>query len=289
MDKSFSYGCGQCMPCRLNRRRIWTHRILLEALVHERSSFVTLTYSDDNLPEGGSLRPRDLQLFLKRLRKRGSVRFFGVGEYGDQSFRPHYHVALFGYPVCSRGRTMHLNQRCCDVCAVLKADWQLGGIDSGDLTLDSAQYIAGYVTKKMTSVDDVRLSGRYPEFARMSLRPGVGAVAIPDVAAALSGEIGQREIANSGDVPSVLSHGRRRLPLGRYMREVLRRSLNVEKSDGKAEAYRKSAEMLVLYKDYLLDKADGSTPFAVLRDRINKQKILQAEVRAKIWAGRKVL
>lgn len=81
----------------------------------------------------------------------------------------------------------------------------------------SSQYIAGYVTKKMTMRQDVRLKGRHPEFARMSLRPGIGANAMWDVASVLM----QYKLDNR-DVPLALDHGGVALPLGRYLRRKLR-------------------------------------------------------------------
>lgn len=91
------------MPCRLNRRRLWTHRLLLEQLKHGDSCFLTLTYDEKHLPEGGSLVPKHAQDFLKRLRSKTNLklRYYLVGEYGEDTERPHYHVALFGYPNCA--------------------------------------------------------------------------------------------------------------------------------------------------------------------------------------------
>ena len=62
------YPCGQCIACRLRKRQEWTFRILLEMRSYQYSYFVTLTYNDEVIPEKGSLRKKDLQLFLKRLR-----------------------------------------------------------------------------------------------------------------------------------------------------------------------------------------------------------------------------
>ena len=48
--KRESIPCGQCIACRLSRSHEWTIRMVNEAHLHETNSFVTLTYSDDNLP-----------------------------------------------------------------------------------------------------------------------------------------------------------------------------------------------------------------------------------------------
>lgn len=219
-----SFGCGQCMPCRINRRRIWAHRIILEALVSPSASFLTMTYDDEHLPDGGSLELSHVQLYWKSLRERGyKFRYFVCGEYGDQSERPHYHAALFGVPPCYCDfRAPHPACHCGD----FKRLWGRGNLFWGDITPASALYIAGYVTKKMNK-EDPALNGRYPEFARMSLRPGIGAGAMSAVAASLRCEAGRKEIARTGDVPFVLRHGSRRHPLGRYLRECLRKELSL--------------------------------------------------------------
>ena len=262
-----SFGCGQCMPCRINKRRLWTHRIVLEALVSASASFITLTYED--MPENGSLVPRDLSLWLKRFRKAaGPHRFFAVGEYGDQSWRPHYHVCLFG----RRAEDGDLVQR----------TWALGFTSVGTLTFQSAAYCAGYVTKKMTVVDDVRLGGRCPEFARMSLRPGIGAVAIPQIADSLRHPAGEREIARLCDVPDVLRHGPTLYPLGRYLRAKLRAGLNVEGRGNGLDIFKESARVQALYAAH---KASKSTKtFAAVMEEKRQQKILNMETKAKVFS-----
>jgi hypothetical protein len=212
------FPCRQCLPCRINRRREWTHRIMLEAKKHEKNSFVTLTYSPEFIPSGGSLYPEHAQRWLKRLRKQVSnrIRFYLVGEYGDNTFRPHYHGALFGLGV-------HQGD-------IVNFTWGMGHTHTGDLTYESAQYIAGYVTKKMTSKDDPRLGGRHPEFSRMSLRPGIGSETIEDIKRVLKSKYGEEIIKSYSDVPAFLQHGAKKWPLDTYMRNKLRDAMEWEKT-----------------------------------------------------------
>jgi hypothetical protein len=72
-------------------------------------------------------------------------------------------------------------------------------------------YVSGYVLKKMTHRLDPRLYGRDPEFARMSLRPGIGAVALRPVISHLR--------RTGRTVPAGLRFGDRLLPIGRYLRK----------------------------------------------------------------------
>lgn len=216
-----AWPCGQCRSCRTNRRRIWTHRIMLEAMQHEGNCFVTLTYGVDP----GSLSPADLQGWLKRLRARVEprrIRYFCVGEYGDHSGRPHYHAAVFGL-FCELGPVVvgpKGERSCrCRTCSAVRDSWGFGHTLVGDLNEKSAAYIAGYVLKKMKGTPASTCAGRIPEFARMSLKPGIGAGAVPDVASVvMQWKLEEKE----GDVPSGLRHGKSVMPLGRYLRNRLR-------------------------------------------------------------------
>lgn len=204
--------CGQCMPCRIYRRRVWTHRLVLESFKHAECSFLTLTYNEENYPDRGSLVPEHYQGFLKRFRQRlGSVklRYFFVGEYGDKTQRPHYHAALFGVSPIIYYTTM------------AELSWPYGYVSLLPLTPESSQYIVGYTIKKMTARDDERLFGRYPEFGRASRRPGLGFFSVSDVVSAIA--------SVDADVPSVLKHGSKDWPLGRYMLGKIREELGIEK------------------------------------------------------------
>lgn len=224
--------CSRCLACHLNRRRIWTNRIMLEASLHRDNAFLTLTYSDDCLErtEDGvpTLSRTALSGYMKRLRSMISprkVRFYGCGEYGTVTQRPHYHVALFGYPSCVYGETrQHLTPGgCCAFCRELQVPWSLGGIHLGSLTSDSMQYVAGYVVKKFVNrnLDSYRLK----EYSRMSRRPGIGAGMMDEVASALLEWDYHLELE---DVPVSLAAGKRELPLGRVMRRRLRELIGRE-------------------------------------------------------------
>lgn len=254
-NTGMAYSCGQCMPCRINKRRLWQHRILLEAAQYKDNAFLTLTYREDTIPKGYTLDPKDPRDFLKRLRKRVAsrsgdrpgetgIRYFCVGEYGERTHRPHYHMALFNYPRCPNGTITDGNNdpTCCVYCREVHSSWGKGRIQLGDLGPHAAAYIAGYVTKKMTSKDDQRLMGRHPEFARMSLKPGIGATAIPDIASVIL----EHNLEKNDDVPNSLRHGNRLLPLGRYLTGKLRVEVGKDAKAPQSTIDKVSADLLPL-------------------------------------------
>lgn len=267
-----AFPCGQCQPCRVNRRRMWMHRILLESLCHSENCFLTLTYNDTTLPlislptgqEVGSLEPLHLRLWLKRLRERISplrLRFYAVGEYGERTWRPHYHVCLFGFQTCYRGQTkrhilsgQRMWSQCCDRCRLVGETWGFGDVDLGTLNKDSASYCAEYTVKKMTRTDDPRLEGRWPEFARMSLKPGIGADAMWEYASEMLRYSLDETLI---DVPASAGHGKKNLPLGRYLRAKLRLMLDKEIGAPDEVVKAREAELLPLR---LAAKASSDVP-----------------------------
>lgn len=176
--------CGRCVGCRLDRAREWSIRITHEAQLHDSNLFVTLDYAPAHLPESHSLEYRDFQLFLKRLRKEvGPVRYFVSGEYGSRFKRPHWHTILFGCRMPDAQRLYNGTFR----STLMERVWQKGRAVIGEVTPQSAAYVAGYTQKKQygraarEAYEDVvnvrtgELTSRRPEFCRMSLRPGIGA------------------------------------------------------------------------------------------------------------------
>lgn len=282
------FPCGQCLPCRINKRREWMHRLILEGCLHTDMTFLTLTYDDARLEDGhpareGNLVRQDVTLFLKRLRKSVApvrLRFFLAGEYGEVTQRPHYHLALFGYKNCAYGQSTYTKFRknCCTSCDHLRDTWGLGHITCGSLEPDSMQYIAGYVIKKMTSIDDPRLKGRPPEFRGSSL--GLGAGAMDQVAQTIRDF--NLDDPNT-DVPSVLRHGRKLLPLGRYLKRKLRVELG-RSPDAPASALNEiKAEMQDLRKAWEQACSEKFIPLSTFKRRKMEQGYKNLEARQKLF------
>lgn len=200
--------CGKCVGCRLDYSRQWANRCMLELEYHDEAWFVTLTYNDEHVPvhaygdpdtgeaiDGLSLRKRDLQLFMKRLRKafpEDRIRFYACGEYGSTTFRPHYHGILFGLHLddlvpsgkSPAGYTYYFSQK-------LQNAWSLyhpatkdsdawyepiGFASAGPVTWETCAYVARYVMKKQgdSCSDFYELHNLEPEFTVMSRKPGIG-------------------------------------------------------------------------------------------------------------------
>lgn len=169
------------MGCRLDKSCEHAVRCMHEASLHAENTFITLTYSDENIPPGGTLKHEDFQLFMKRLRKQigpKKVKYFMAGEYGDERLRPHYHVLLFGHDFSAdryawRRRRGILYYR----SASLEKAWtekhateRIGNCEfSIDVNFKNAAYVARYITKKITGEKtDEHYGGREPEYCAMS-------------------------------------------------------------------------------------------------------------------------
>lgn len=284
--KGIPFGCGQCLPCRINKRRIWSLRMALEFMSAGKGLFITLTYADDNLPLSlsghGTLCKRDVQLFMKRFRKAldgKEVRYFFCGEYGEQTHRPHYHAILFGVDLEDA-------QKVAD-------SWPYGLVHCGECNKDTIQYVAGYCLKKIVRKDDNPL-GLNPEFTLTSRKPGLGSLAIPNLVHALSLP-GAKEAFNIGDfdndIPGSLKVFGRNLPLGRYMITKLRDAVGIctDKENGDyleemKEKYLLSLRDSSLY-DYAIDNKTDSILAALLM-REDEQKARNLETRTKIFNKR---
>lgn len=203
--------CGKCRACALRKRKDWTTRITHEMEMHDCESccMVTLTYNDDNVPMcldvdtsvhrsndlirkenyNRTLLPRDVQLFLKRLRRHleyipkkpqgkrdhipvGSLRYFAVGEYGSKTGRPHYHILLFGW--CPSDLDYFFTRNGHDIFRSKQIEkiWTLGYSTVQHVGVGCAKYVARYVSKKMGDDAGAKDGKRFPEFYLQSVRNG---------------------------------------------------------------------------------------------------------------------
>lgn len=294
-----TFPCGQCTPCRINKRRVWTHRIILESLRYPEGmcASVTLTYRDDNLPLLGNLSKRDLSLWLKRLRERIApvvIRFFAVGEYGDVSWRPHYHVILFGYRSCANLKTVQSKREdsrpnCCDVCLQVWETWGKGRIEVQHFSRGSAQYVAGYCLKKLTSPKDERLQGRVPEFSLMSRNPGIAAEGIEPLVKLMTGLNGAELMDKVKGVFGVLRHGESgMLPLGRYLKMKLAAKAGYDWASLREHYGQKEVEELQRLYGTIQAAAEAKVDEALVEDHTAEVRAAQVESRLKFFNSRRL-
>lgn len=204
--------CRMCMACRINYTTEWKNRLIAEATDNENNYFLTLTYTDKDLPkryivnEDGTLKTdingkevvahplckKDLQDFNKRLRRyweynyhHVGIRHYGVGEYGDEKGRPHYHEILYNCPIKdlqeigSERRVMfgHKVEYKKYYSKTIQKLWPKGMILIGEFNDSTAGYVAGYAMKKQrgkSAKDWYHERGLEPEFAISSRKPGIG-------------------------------------------------------------------------------------------------------------------
>lgn len=131
--------CGKCLACRIAKRNEWSLRLLHELDSHDDAIFSTLTYSPEKIPACGSLLKSDLQKFFKRLRRDISpkkIKYFACGEYGKQTFRPHYHAIIYGVGLKDKN--------------LIDDNWQQGHTYHGLVEINSIRYVAQYIDDKLT-------------------------------------------------------------------------------------------------------------------------------------------
>lgn len=162
VDHPIDVPCGKCTGCRADQSLMWSIRAYHESTLHEKNSFLTLTYSDDNLPDDKKINKNDLQLFFKRMRKKYKLRYIACGEYGDQTKRPHYHAIIFGQDF--REEKIEISDELYTNEKLVKM-WGLGHVTIAGVTMSSICYVCGYVHKKIADADTFNLASR---------RPGIG-------------------------------------------------------------------------------------------------------------------
>lgn len=132
----------------------WCIRARHELIENKKAVYLTMTYAPGHLPRNlktkpenendkcGTLKPHDVTNYIKKIRKKfpdTKIRYIYSGEYGPYSWRPHYHMILFG-----------INWEECIIH--LKNLWPWGHVDvSTEYVTDWAMnYVVGYLRKKIT-------------------------------------------------------------------------------------------------------------------------------------------
>lgn len=213
--------CGQCMACRINKKRAWTARIIMEwASTPARSWFVTWTYSDDHIPrtvEGDvTLRHKEARAAVKEYRRvvDGDFRHYLVGEYGKDGGRPHYHLAIF--PSSDA------------VAAELYTKWDKGRQHWAELTPQRCAYLADYTTKNLTRWGDDRLRvGQEPEFRTSSKRPALGESFVDPLVERYRNGKGKVVLHERGDVERQIRLMGKVYPIPKFILDKVRAKLDI--------------------------------------------------------------
>lgn len=200
VEKMVQIPCGQCRECLNDISRQWAFRIMYEASKYDNNYFITFTYNDDMIPDNRMLDSLFFQNFNKKLKKyltdkklKSDFRFYGVGEYGSTTYRPHYHCIYFNLDIpdlkfeyIDSNKNLHFSSEFLSNVykqSVLingkKESVSIGFIDIAGVDIGSACYVARYCDKKRrltkNEKEDLVSKGVVPEFSAMSRRPGIGA------------------------------------------------------------------------------------------------------------------
>lgn len=176
LTKAVETPCGKCLGCQLDKAKEWATRIYLESKNHLIYYFTTLTYNEKHYHKNRNYK-RDLQLFLKRLRKTTNqkIRYFAQFEHGEKTKRGHYHIILF-FDEEPKDNYRFVKKNANNIyysSELIQKSWQLGN----DITVISKEpteainYVSRYCVKK-TGEDGFHLQSR---------NPGIGENGITDL------------------------------------------------------------------------------------------------------------
>lgn len=231
--------CGKCPACKKRRVDSWGFRLMQEDKISESSHFVTLTYDTRTIPitRNGfmTLHKPDFQNFMKRLRRQTgykNIRYYACGEYGEKNKRPHYHAIIYNCPTVAsytlawsltrngfmerynssveEGKVYLGNTTSKDWLQAEEGRVSFGQIDVGQLSPDSAAYVAKYMDKK-AGVGYFDRDDRVKEFSLMSKHLGE---------CYLTDEVKQFHKDNLGDL-YLTKAGGHRIAMPKYYRDKI--------------------------------------------------------------------
>lgn len=258
--------CGQCLGCRLDYSRAWADRMLLELISNNQAAiFLTLTYrnsdipyavDDSDVPVSFSLCYRDVQLFLKRLRKcfcEKKIRFVFAGEYGSRTKRPHYHAIIYGltlddFPARRVVGVNELSQSYFSDSA-LENLWGKGFVAFSSVTYKTCAYVSRYNVKKIYGDGAMPSEYAAKPFLQMSRRPGIAGQYLLD----------HPDVYSTSNIYVPTDDGAQKIPLPRYYLRRLRLDnpdrydiiMSERSSLAKARSYLKVCNTDLSYIDQL--------------------------------------
>lgn len=187
-NEYLSVPCRRCAKCMRKRTTHIRGRIMNEMELSKYSIFFTLTYNEKNVPwinkadikelrntnapdRFRTLSKRDVQLFMKRLRKyiyngygkETKIRYYICGEYGPKTKRPHYHGIIFI-------KNAELRK---DIFTYIRKAWTLGYLDCKFADKNTASYVASYIATNSILPNHLWVQESRP-FALWSRRPPLG-------------------------------------------------------------------------------------------------------------------
>lgn len=246
----FQFPCGQCLNCKINKRREWQSRLLLEAASHEYSAFVTLTFRDTGIPP--ILRKTDLKYFYRALRLTNpDLRHFSAGEYGRRFGRAHYHAHIFS------------NKPILDDS--IRQSWPYGSVDIGHVEPASLDYVLGYLLVDKKANGRWPVEERFPEFRMFS--QGMGKHSLAHL------------LVDGCELPREFRVFGRRWPIGRYLRDRAKKmGFSVsERESTRLEAYEAQVVRAMLKNPSLSSEEIAKIYDEFVANRQQKQEAIRAK------------
>jgi len=168
--------CRKCWECSMRRTNEWMFRIKQEVKDHQNSYFMTWQYNETNVPiynlsldqetgeiirtfargihnaKGEFVRTiyyKDIQDYLKRLRKRYKLKYYIVPEYGEKKFRPHYHGILMTNEPRTTPFIKNLRTLWDTYTDGQPSGIQNGYVHQGDVVPNTIRYVIKYMSKRI--------------------------------------------------------------------------------------------------------------------------------------------
>lgn len=154
LTKAVEVPCGHCIECARAKAQEWATRLYLECSQHNYYYFTTLTYSDLEYSPYRNFK-RDLQLFLKRLRKitNEKIKYYAQFELGEHTHRGHFHILLFFDNEISDKLTWLKRNGTSNyyTSEIIQKTWQHGfDVTTKNYTADACiNYVSAYCLKKI--------------------------------------------------------------------------------------------------------------------------------------------